>query len=183
MRQRTKTGVAALAAALLAFPILAAAGQDKKDDSVPAFRGEGRWHAALAERLGLTPDQEKRLEEFRTARRAEAEKFRGEMVGLREERQSLMKDPEANAAKLDGLIDKLAGFRAERMKAGLRSRAAWKNIFTAEQLEKMKTMRGRLEGRARMMMRRGRMLRRHGFGPRGGGRSWLRDDDFGRDRW
>lgn len=183
MRQRTMTRVAVLAAALLAFPILYAAGLDKKDDPAPALRGEGRWHAALAERLGLTADQEKRLEEFRTARRAEAEKFRGEMDKLRAEREGLMKDPEANAAKLEGLIDKMAGLRAERMKAGLRSGTAWKKIFTAEQLEKLKTFRGRLEGRARMMMRRGRMMRRHGFGPRGEDRMGFRGEGFGRGRW
>jgi Spy/CpxP family protein refolding chaperone len=182
MRQRTKTRIALLAAALLAFPILNAAGQDKKDDSAPAPRGEGRWHAALAERLGLTADQEKRLEEFRAARRAEAEKFRGEMAGLREEREGLMKDPEANAAKLEGLIDRLAGLRAERMKAGLRSRTAWAKIFTAEQLEKMKTFRGRVADRARTMMRRGRMLRRHGFGPGGRERPGFRGEEFGWDR-
>jgi len=163
-----------LAAGLLAFAVLGAAGQDKKDETAPApSERVGRGQAAFAERLGLTADQQKRLEEFRAERRAEAEKFRGEMAGLRGERQALMKDPEANAAKLEGLIDKMAGLRAERMKAGLRSRMAWRKIFTAEQLEKLETFRGRLEGRARTMMRRGRFLRRHGFGPgRRGGDGW-----------
>ncbi len=179
MRQRMKTSAAVLAAGLLAFAALAAANQDKKDDPGPAPRGEGRWQAAFAERLGLTADQEKKLEEFRTARRADAEKFRGEMAKLREERQALMKDPEANAAKLEGLVDRQAGLQAERMKAGLRSRMAWRKILTAEQLEKLKTLRGRLEGRARMMMRRGRFMRRHGFGPRGGDRPGFRGECFG----
>lgn len=184
MRQRIKTSAATLAAGLLAFAVLGAAGQDRKDGTAPGpSERVGRRQAALAERLGLTADQQKRLEEFRAERRAEAEKFRGEMAGLREERQALMKDPEANAAKLDGLIDKLAGLRAERMKAGLRSRMAWRKIFTAEQLEKLKTFRGRLEGRARTMMRRGRFLRRHGFGRDGWDRSGFRGEAFGRDRW
>lgn len=180
MRQGMKTAAAVLAAGLLAFAVPGSA-QEKKDDPSPARWEGGRFHRALAEKLALTADQEKKLEEFRAARRAEAEKFRGEMAKLREERHDLMKDPEANLAGLERLIDKAAGLRAERMKAGLRSRAAWKKIFTAEQLEKLETLRGRIEGRDRMMMRRGGFLRRHGFGPRGGFR--LRGDDFGRGRW
>jgi hypothetical protein len=81
------------------------------------------------------------------------------MSKLREEMRGLAKDPQANQAKLDALIDRTAKLRAEREKAGFRDRITRDKIFTPDQLEKMKAFRQRLASRPGMA-RRGPM----GFG-------------------
>ncbi len=93
------------------------------------------------EALDLTPEQEKALEEFRKARAEEGRAFRDEMAKVRAERRELAKDPKANQAKLDALIDRTAKLRAEREKAAFRNRIERDKIFTPEQREKMKTFR------------------------------------------
>jgi Spy/CpxP family protein refolding chaperone len=114
------------------------------------------------ESLGLTAEQEKALETFRKARMDENRAFREEMMKLRGEMRELGKDPKANEAKINGLIDKTAQLRAERAKAAFKHRGEVKNIFTPEQLEKMKTFRARVMDRPGMAVR-GRM----GFGRMG----------------
>lgn len=109
--------------------------------------------------LGLTPEQEQALEEFRKARMEEDRSFREEMTKIHADMRELAKDPKANQGKLDALIDKTAQLRAGREKAAFRNRAERDKIFTPEQLERMKSFRGRLRGRPGLA-RRGRM----GFG-------------------
>ncbi len=119
--------------------------------------------------LGLTAEQKKALEEFRKARGEERTAFREKMSKLRDEMRELAKDPKANQAGIDALIDKTAGLRAERQKAAFRARAERDKIFTPEQLEKLKSLRSRVAGRAglagRGMMGPGRFSRL-GLGPR-----------------
>src|SRR4030042_4264634 len=97
--------------------------------------------------LGLTPEQERALGEFRKARAEENKAFREEMTKLRAEMRELAKDPGANQAKIDALIDRTAELRSGREKAAFRNRADRDKIFTPEQLEKMKALRSRFEGR------------------------------------
>ena len=113
--------------------------------------------------LGLTPDQEKALEEFRTARREESRAFRDEMMKVREEMRGLANDPQSNRAKIEALIDRTAKLRADREKAAFRAREERNRIFTPEQLDKLKAWRGRLADRRGLAARRGRAA----FGPMG----------------
>jgi Spy/CpxP family protein refolding chaperone len=134
---------------------------------------------APGEALGLTPEQEKSLEEFRKARREEGRAFRDEMMKVREEMRELAKDPKANQAKIDALIDRSAQLRAGREKAAFRNRAERDKIFSPEQLEKMKAFRGRLMGRPGLAgpgrMGLGRVgMRGPGLGRFGGPRFGLR---------
>jgi Spy/CpxP family protein refolding chaperone len=122
------------------------------------------------ESLGLTAEQEKALETFRKVRADENRAFREEMMKLRGEMRELGKDPKANEAKINGLIDKTAQLRAERAKAAFKHLGEVKKIFTPEQLEKMKTFRARVMDRPGMAGR-GRMaLGRMGFRGPGMGR-------------
>ena len=167
-------GTAVLAfAAALAFPALAAA-QEKR--TAPPPRDERAARMLAREALDLTPEQEKALADFRKARADEAKAFRDEMSKLSAERRELAKDPKANQAKLDALIDKTWKLRAEREKAGFRTRLEMDKIFTPEQREKMRAFRQRLGDRPglarRMPMGPGRMGFRgpvrnmgRGFGP------------------
>ena len=149
---------------------------------IPAFaaaqdsRGPAQADQAQAERmgprqaLGLTPDQEKALEGFRKARREDSRAFRDEMAKVREEMRGLAKDPQANRAKIEALIDRTSKLRADREKGALRARLEREKIFTPEQLGKIKAWRGRLADRAGLARMRGRAA----FGPmgfRGPGRS------------
>jgi Spy/CpxP family protein refolding chaperone len=129
---------------------------------------------APREDLGLTPEQQKSLQEFRKARMEEGRAFREEMMKMRGEMRELAKDPKANEAKINGLIDKMAKAGAERAKTAFKDRAQLEKIFTPEQLEKLKTFRNRRMGRAGLAGR-GRMgMGRMGMPGRGMGRSFER---------
>jgi Spy/CpxP family protein refolding chaperone len=165
MRTRTvRTIVGAAAAACVAaliVPVLAAA-QEAKPGAPP--RPERPARLTAREALGLTPEQEKSLAEFRKARAEERRVFREGMSRIREEMRGFAGDTDADRAKIDGLIDKAARLRAEHAKAAFRSRAERNRIFSPEQREKLKAFR---EGFAR-----GRGLR--GRGSMGFGRAELR---------
>ncbi|HSA94957.1 MAG TPA: periplasmic heavy metal sensor [Acidobacteriota bacterium] len=154
---RTIVGAAALAfLAAVVIPAVAAA----QEGQTPPPAKERPARMLAREALGLTPEQEKALTEFRKTRERERIAFRDEMARIRSERRELVRDPRANQAKLEALIDRAAKLRAEREKAGLRSRIERDKIFTPEQLEKMKAFRERLGDRAgRLAFRRpGRLL-------------------------
>jgi Spy/CpxP family protein refolding chaperone len=99
------------------------------------------------DRLNLTPEQKTKIEEFRKARQEESKAFFEQMRKLRTDLREMMKDPQANEKKIDGLIDEMSKLRADRMKRGLRNSLEMKKIFTPEQLEKMKDFRMRMERR------------------------------------
>jgi Spy/CpxP family protein refolding chaperone len=159
-KYRWSSAPAAVILALALIPALAAA----QDSPAPAQAGQ-----AQAERLGprqalgLTPDQEKALEAFRHARREESRAFRDEMAKVRQEMRGLAKDPRANRAKMEALIDRTAKLRADREKAALRARGERDKIFTPEQLEKIRSWRGRLMDRPGLAAGRARAA----FGPMG----------------
>ncbi len=165
-------------AALFLAAVLAPAFLTAQDAQAPPPGGKNpRAKMQPREALGLTPEQEKSLEEFRKARMEENRAFRDEMMKVREEMRALAKDPKANEAKINGLIDKRAKLQAERAKAGFKNRAAVEKIFTPEQLEKMKAFRARFERRPRFAGR-GRMGM--GFmGFRGPGMGRFRRPGFG----
>jgi Spy/CpxP family protein refolding chaperone len=158
------TAVLFLAAILAAAFIMAQEAQAPPGAKNPPAQMQPR------EALGLSPEQEKALETFRKARLDENRMFREEMMKLRGEIRELAKDPEANEAKIDGLIDKTAQLRAERAKAAFRHRGEMEKIFTPEQLKTMEAFRARANDRP-VMDGRGRMgFGRMGFrGPRIGG--------------
>ncbi len=128
----------------------------------------------FGELLDLTPEQKAKLEEFRKSGAEERQAQFEKMRKLREEMRDAMEDPEANAGKIDGLIDEMSRLRADQMKRGLARKMEMKKIFTPEQQEKMAKLRDRMAER-----RGGRFSR--------GRRSWERPgsqrrpfSDFGR---
>lgn len=156
-----KALTAVLLAALLALPAAAQAPRDERGDRPwPGLR------MAARDILDITPEQEKKLEEFRKARIEEGRAFREQMVKMRGELDELIKDPKANEAKINGVIDRMSKLHADRLKASVKSRAAWQAIFTPAQLEKMKSYRGALMARFGMMGRGGPGLGPMGFGGR-----------------
>ena len=145
-----RTTIALSLGAVLAFltaaliPLSAAA----QETPPPAQADKARIEPAhpLAD-LGLTADQKKALEQFRKARLEERTAFREKMTRLRGEMRGLARDPQANQSKIDGLIDRSAGLRAERQKAALKARVERDQIFTPEQREKLRALRSRVAGR------------------------------------
>lgn len=165
-------------AALLVLPAAAQAPGDQGDD-----RPMPRMRMAARDILDLTTEQEKKLEAFRNARVEESRAFRGQMMKMRGELDELMKDPTANEAKINGAIDRMSNLHADRLKASVKSRAAWESVFTPEQLEKMNSYRGAFRGRPGMMGR-GRMAMGPGMGRwHRPGPGMYRDRSFGWRRW
>jgi Spy/CpxP family protein refolding chaperone len=145
----TKRFVTALGAALLiavAWP-LTVSGQQAAPQK-PQTQEQTRMGRMGRNFLNLTPEQEKKLQDFRDARMKDRTAFRDEMMKMREEMRGLNKDPQANAAKIDGLIDQMFKLRADQAKTSFKTRAEIMNIFTPEQREKLKGWRENFRGRA-----------------------------------
>jgi Spy/CpxP family protein refolding chaperone len=120
----------------------------------PAMRHQRGFFPELEESLNLTPEQKTKLADFRKARREERTASFEQMSQLRTDLRELMKDPQANEKKIDGLIDEMSQLRASQMKSAIKSSVEMNKIFTPEQLEKMKDFRTRMG--SRLGMRRGR---------------------------
>lgn|GEM_PF-1192648 len=127
---------------LVPFSYGFAAGQEEQ--ARPARPGS-EIRSGLA--LDLTPEQEKKLEEFRQARIKENDAFRDEMIKIRRERRDLAPKLAENQGKINDLIDKMSRLRAERQKAALKNRLELEKIFTPEQLDKMRNFRRLAPGR------------------------------------
>ncbi|MGB9907059.1 MAG: Spy/CpxP family protein refolding chaperone [Candidatus Saccharicenans sp.] len=130
--------------------------------------GRGAGYQLLKDVLHLTPEQEKKLEEFRQARLAEAKAHQEKMAQLRQEFRKLMQDPKADEKKVNSLIDEMAKLRAERMKAMFKNRKEWEKILTPEQLKKLEEYRKDFQLRRELLLGpggrmgvRGLMLMRH----------------------
>jgi Spy/CpxP family protein refolding chaperone len=140
-----KKMMTAIFVAAVLIPLFVAAQEAK---TPPPAANERPGMMLARESLGLTPDQEKALEEFRKARLEESRTFREEITKIHTAMRELAQDPQANQTKIDALIDQAAALRAGKEKAAFRIRAERDKLFTPEQMEKMKAMRERFAGRA-----------------------------------
>ncbi|MGQ9802102.1 MAG: Spy/CpxP family protein refolding chaperone [Candidatus Saccharicenans sp.] len=113
--------------------------------------GGGAGYQLLKDALQITPEQEKKLEEFRKARLEEAKAHREKMTKLRQEFRTLMTDPKADEKKVNSLIDEMAKLRAERMKAMFKNRKEWEKILTPKQLQKLEEYRKDFQLRRELM--------------------------------
>jgi Spy/CpxP family protein refolding chaperone len=133
----------------------------------PRAGRSGAFPRVLKDALQLTPEQEKKLEEFRQARLDETKAYGEKMAPMRDELRKLMGDPKADEQKINNLIDQMAKLRADRMKALYQSKKTWEKIFTPEQLKKLQEYRQDFklqpEARRDRMGRRGGMMMRHGL--------------------
>ncbi len=111
--------------------------------------------------LGLTPEQEAKLEEFRKSEREKNRAYREEMRKVRLELREMMKDAEANEKEILELYDQMARLRAEQFRNSLHRSKEFKKILTPEQLEKLESARKRMT--RRVDLQRGRFLRQRGF--------------------
>ena len=146
VRIETVLAAAAVVAALWPFQAGAQAQQAPQDKPQVQEKAHPR-RDMVRDLLAISPEQEKKIQEFRQARQKDRQAFREEMTKMRGEMRDLMKDTKANAARIDGLIDQRSKLRADREKLAVRTRGEWEKIFTPEQLEKMKKYRGAFMGR------------------------------------
>lgn len=93
--------------------------------------------------LDLSAEQKESLEKLRIAWREEQQSFREAMRAKGEELKELMKDREANAAKIEALRDGMFAMRLEQMKKSYEHRKTARRVFTADQLKKLDTLRTR----------------------------------------
>jgi Spy/CpxP family protein refolding chaperone len=140
--------VTAIASAFLVAALwpLTASGQQAVQDK-PQTQERTRMGRMGRDLLNITPEQQKKLQAFREARMKDRTAFRDQMRKIHEDMRGLMKDPNANAAKIDGLIDSMARLRADREKMAFRTRMEWEKIFTPEQLAQVRKFRGAFAGR------------------------------------
>lgn len=114
--------------------------------------GIGPGAQLLKDALQLTPEQEKKLEEFRKARLEEAKAFREKMLQMHQDLRKLVADPKADEKKINSLIDEISKLKADRMKAQFKNRKEWEKIFTPEQLKKLEEYRKDFNLRRNLMM-------------------------------
>jgi Spy/CpxP family protein refolding chaperone len=184
MTKRTSTLVAAGAALALIMLAAFVAAQEPAAQAPQAPARQPRLARAVAD-LQLTPDQIKALEAFRKARTEERQAFRQEMDKLRTETRELARDPKADQARLDELIDRRAKLRAEHEKGALRARAERDKIFTPEQRDKIDAFRSARQGRMGIAAR-GRLAELRAFRSgwtRGWRQGWRRGWFRGWRRW
>jgi Spy/CpxP family protein refolding chaperone len=166
LRIETVLAAAAVVAALWPFQAGAQAQQAPQDKPQARTQERTRLRRDMIKDLfNITPEQEKKIQEFRQVRQKDGQAFREQMTKMRGEMRDLMKDTKANASKIDALIDGMSKLRADREKMAIRTRGEWEKLFTSEQLEKMKKYRGAFMGR-QGLAERGRL----GFGRPGMGR-------------
>lgn len=147
---RIETVLAAVTLVAALWPLQAGAQAQKPPQDKPWTQTQERTSLRrdmIKDLFNITPEQEKKIQEFSQARQKDRQAFRDEMTKMRGEMRDLMKDTKANAAKIDGLIDGLSKLRADREKMAVRTRGDWEKLFTPEQLEKMKKYRGAFMGR------------------------------------
>jgi Spy/CpxP family protein refolding chaperone len=146
IRIETVLAAVALVAALWPFQAGAQAQQAPQDKPQVQEKAHPR-RDMVRDLLAISPEQEKKIQEFRQGRQKDGQAFRDEMTKMRGEMRDLMKDTKANVARIDGLIDQRSKLRADREKLAVRTRGEWEKLFTPEQLEKMKKYRGAFMGR------------------------------------
>jgi len=130
--------------------------QDKPAAPEKPAKAQARPMERMKDALGITPEQQAKLEAHRKAVGEQQKAFAEQMKKVREEMQALRKDgAKPDPAKQEALIDKMFKLRADQAKTQLRNRIERDKIFTPEQLEKMKTRAGRLMGPGMMMGRQG----------------------------
>jgi Spy/CpxP family protein refolding chaperone len=146
-------------------PAPAQAPKAKPAPTAPAQRGQMPLER-LKNALGLTDDQAAKLQESRKAQQEAQKGFREQMQKLRGELAPLLKDPKADAAKVNGLIDQMSKLGADQAKKGFQERGALAKILTPDQLVKFQSFRG---GMAMGMGMRGGMGMGRGIAPMGRG--------------
>jgi len=165
---RIETVLAAVVLVAALWPLQAGAQAQQAPSEKPQTQTQERTSLRrdmFRDLFNITPEQEKKIQEFREGRMKDGQAFRDQMTKMRGEMRDLMKDTKANAAKIDGLIDGMSKLRADREKMAVRTRGDWEKLFTPEQLEKMKKYRGAFTGRQGLGER-----GRFGFGRPGMGR-------------
>jgi len=172
---------------------LAGLAQEKPVAPDKTVRDQIRPMERMKDALGITPEQQAKLEAHRKAAGEQQKAFAEQMKKVREEMQALRKDGAApDPAKHEALIDKMFKLRADQAKTAIRNQAERDKIFTPEQLEKMKNRRGimmmapglgGMQGRQGMAGVRGMMMgRRAGMAGRAMGRMMDRNRALLRNR-
>ncbi|MGD2295905.1 MAG: Spy/CpxP family protein refolding chaperone [Candidatus Aminicenantes bacterium] len=115
--------------------------------------------------LGLTPEQQAKLEEHMKSAREKQKAHFESMRKLQFEMRELMQDPEADEKEILKLYEQMSKLRADRFKDSLQSRKEFRTILTPEQLEKLDSFRQRIGQRKNLM--RGRFRGERGFARHG----------------
>lgn len=122
--------------------------QDNPQASPQQAQPRGRLGDRLGAWVGLTPEQQSRLDALRKADEEQCRTSATEMEKLEEELRTLGQDLKSDPAKADGLIDRLSRLQADRMKSTFRFHQDFEKILTPEQRERVARFRSRFAERA-----------------------------------
>ena len=122
----------------------------------------GKW---MCQQLGLTPEQQKKVDELRQAMKTKAGPVRDQLRTKRSELQALWQAPSPDRAAIVAKMRELSALRDQMTEAQVDFRLGMSSVLTPEQRAKMKEMHGK-RGQGKQG-RRGGQGGRRGFG--GGG--------------
>jgi Spy/CpxP family protein refolding chaperone len=95
----------------------------------------------------LNEDQKAKLDKIRLEQRKTNEEFRKKMTGLREKRQSVMKEKDPDLNQVDQLIDEENALRGRMMKENVRRHREIRSELTPKQQEKLDSLRDKQRDR------------------------------------
>jgi hypothetical protein len=146
---------AALAAVFLLLPAVSSFSQDQEPERPVLRSNRGQ------ELLGLTQEQMDGLNRLRAEHQKERLALTDKIRLLSLENRQLMRDPEANTAKIKELRREIFDLRERVFDQSLAHRKARNALLTPEQLERMRTLQSRVDrlrrpGRRDALLRQGR---------------------------
>ena len=153
MKKKKFVGIAA-AAILILFSVTAAFSQQRpvRDTRRPADMGQ--------KLLDLTPEQTEALAALRSEHQKDRTALMDRIRLLSLENRQLMRDPEANVAKIKDLRRQIFDLREKLFDQGLAHRNARNALLTPEQLEKVKKLESRMDRNRRSGRRSAASLKR-----------------------
>ena len=99
-------------------------------------------HGRMIKDLGLSQEQEKKVEENRKAQREEMSRLRKEIVAKQEALQDALKSPSLTMDTVTPIVNEIKSLQAQMLDQRIRGIVAVKDILTPEQFAKFQQMTG-----------------------------------------
>ena len=103
-------------------------------------------HGRMFKDLGLSPEQEKKVEENRKAQREEMSKLRKEIVAKQEALQDALKSPSLTMESVTPAVNEIKALQGQMLDQRIRGIFAVKDILTPEQFAKFQQMTANRQG-------------------------------------
>ncbi len=133
----------------------------------------GKWHSthsleAIQKKLGITDDQKKKMRALYTDFSDRTRKARTELMGLKDEKRTMLMSGKVDQQKLAQLDDQIVKLRTDVMREMLKMKRDRLAILTPEQIEKLADLKAAKAFRSKFGRMHGGMHGGHGRGHFGG---------------